>query len=80
MMFPINNLDHLYLHPDSPNSGSHWMRNEKISFAKLKLTNNKQLSCDHPQNQVRNVHVIIETGKECNVHVFLDDSHIEFHA
>lgn len=49
----INILDHVYLHPDSPNSGAHWMRNEKISFSKLKLTNNKQLPTNHPQNQVK---------------------------
>ena len=30
----------LYIHPDSPNSGSHWM-NTVISFYKLKLTNNQ---------------------------------------
>ncbi|XP_062842137.1 eomesodermin homolog b isoform X2 [Trichomycterus rosablanca] len=30
----------IYLHPESPNSGAHWMRQE-ISFGKLKLTNNK---------------------------------------
>uniref|UniRef100_S4RGM0 T-box brain transcription factor 1 n=1 Tax=Petromyzon marinus TaxID=7757 RepID=S4RGM0_PETMA len=30
----------MYLHPDSPNTGAHWMRQE-ISFGKLKLTNNK---------------------------------------
>ncbi|XP_012732430.2 T-box transcription factor TBX21 [Fundulus heteroclitus] len=29
-----------YMHPDSPNSGAHWMRQE-VSFSKLKLTNNK---------------------------------------
>jgi hypothetical protein len=29
------------------------MRNEKISFSKLKLTNNKQLPTGQPQNQVR---------------------------
>lgn len=45
-------LDHVYLHPDSPNSGVHWMRNDKISFSKLKLTNNKQLPTGQPQNQV----------------------------
>ncbi|XP_046849055.1 T-box transcription factor T-like [Xenia sp. Carnegie-2017] len=28
----------LYLHPDSPNFGSHWMR-QSISFSKVKLTN-----------------------------------------
>ncbi|XP_029429839.1 T-box transcription factor TBX21 [Rhinatrema bivittatum] len=30
----------IYMHPDSPNTGAHWMRQE-ISFGKLKLTNNK---------------------------------------
>uniref|UniRef100_A0A8C8R7Z0 T-box transcription factor TBX21 n=1 Tax=Pelusios castaneus TaxID=367368 RepID=A0A8C8R7Z0_9SAUR len=30
----------LYVHPDSPNTGAHWMRQE-VSFGKLKLTNNK---------------------------------------
>ncbi|XP_051528087.1 T-box brain protein 1 [Myxocyprinus asiaticus] len=29
----------VYMHPDSPNTGAHWMRQE-ISFGKLKLTNN----------------------------------------
>nr|XP_020510675.1 eomesodermin-like isoform X1 [Labrus bergylta] len=30
----------VYIHPESPNTGTHWMRQE-ISFSKLKLTNNK---------------------------------------
>nr|XP_020460476.1 T-box transcription factor TBX21 [Monopterus albus] len=30
----------MYMHPDSPNTGTHWMRQE-VSFSKLKLTNNK---------------------------------------
>ncbi|KAF5906346.1 T-box transcription factor TBX21, partial [Clarias magur] len=30
----------MYMHPDSPNTGNHWMRQE-VSFGKLKLTNNK---------------------------------------
>ena len=29
----------LYVHPDSPATGSHWMR-QLVSFQKLKLTNN----------------------------------------
>uniref|UniRef100_A0A8D0LC77 T-box transcription factor TBX21 n=1 Tax=Sphenodon punctatus TaxID=8508 RepID=A0A8D0LC77_SPHPU len=33
----------IYMHPDSPNTGAHWMRQE-ISFGKLKLTNNKGAS------------------------------------
>ena len=28
----------IYQHPDSPNFGTHWMK-EAISFAKVKLTN-----------------------------------------
>ncbi|KAI5614961.1 eomesodermin-like, partial [Silurus asotus] len=37
-----NNLqgNKIYIHPESPNTGAHWMRQE-ISFGKLKLTNNK---------------------------------------
>ncbi|TRY88114.1 hypothetical protein DNTS_031495, partial [Danionella cerebrum] len=31
----------MFLHPDSPNSGAHWMRQD-ISFGKIKLTNNKE--------------------------------------
>ncbi|XP_028326709.1 eomesodermin-like [Gouania willdenowi] len=33
----------VYMHPESPNTGGHWMRQE-ISFSKLKLTNNKGTS------------------------------------
>ncbi|KAJ1135469.1 hypothetical protein NDU88_001908 [Pleurodeles waltl] len=33
----------IYMHPDSPNTGAHWMRQE-ILFGKLKLTNNKGAS------------------------------------
>ncbi|KAM4691917.1 T-box transcription factor TBX21 [Rhinophrynus dorsalis] len=32
-----------YQHPDSPNTGAHWMRQE-VMFSKLKLTNNKGMS------------------------------------
>jgi eomesodermin protein len=32
------------------------MRTEKISFSKIKLTNNKQPSADHSQNQVRRLY------------------------
>lgn len=28
----------VYIHPDSPNFGSHWMKNA-VSFSKVKLTN-----------------------------------------
>uniref|UniRef100_A0A2I3H9L2 T-box brain transcription factor 1 n=1 Tax=Nomascus leucogenys TaxID=61853 RepID=A0A2I3H9L2_NOMLE len=36
------------MHPDSPNTGAHWMRQE-ISFGKLKLTNNKGASNNNGQ-------------------------------
>ncbi|XP_062908399.1 T-box brain protein 1-like [Mobula hypostoma] len=38
----------IYMHPDSPNTGAHWMRQE-ISFGKLKLTNNKGASNNNGQ-------------------------------
>lgn len=36
----------VYMHPDSPNTGAHWMKNE-IAFGKLKLTNNKSNNQGH---------------------------------
>ncbi len=50
--FHLVNLDHHYFHPDSPNNGAYWMKTEKISFSKLKLTNNKQLSTSQRQHKV----------------------------
>ncbi|XP_063054076.1 eomesodermin homolog b [Engraulis encrasicolus] len=38
----------VYVHPESPNTGAHWMRQE-ISFGKLKLTNNKGASSTNSQ-------------------------------
>lgn len=32
--------NNIYLHPDSPNTGTHWMKNE-LTFGKVKVTNNK---------------------------------------
>lgn len=40
----------VYLHPDSPSSGAHWMKQD-IVFGKLKLTNNRALD----QGQVSQV-------------------------
>ncbi|XP_067915946.1 eomesodermin homolog b isoform X2 [Heterodontus francisci] len=37
-----------YVHPESPNTGAHWMRQE-ISFGKLKLTNNKGATNNNTQ-------------------------------
>ncbi|XP_036611521.1 T-box transcription factor TBX21-like [Trichosurus vulpecula] len=38
-----NNMlgNQLYIHPDSPNTGAHWMKKE-IKFEKLKVTNNEE--------------------------------------
>lgn len=36
----------LYVHPDSPASGAHWMK-QQISFHRLKLTNNNLDTCGH---------------------------------
>ncbi|XP_031824515.1 T-box transcription factor TBX21-like [Sarcophilus harrisii] len=33
--------NHLYIHPDSPNTGAHWMKKE-IKFNHLKVTNSKE--------------------------------------
>ncbi|XP_018421097.1 PREDICTED: T-box transcription factor TBX21 [Nanorana parkeri] len=38
----------IYQHPDSPNTGAHWMRQEVV-FSKLKLTNNKGASSNTTQ-------------------------------
>ncbi|KAM3922806.1 T-box transcription factor TBX21 isoform 2-T2 [Leptodactylus fuscus] len=38
----------IYHHPDSPNTGAHWMRQE-VTFSKLKLTNNKGASSNLTQ-------------------------------
>ena len=35
-----------YVHPESPNTGQHWM-SQKISFKKMKLTNNKKNTQEH---------------------------------
>ncbi|XP_013379423.1 T-box transcription factor TBX3 isoform X3 [Lingula anatina] len=41
----------LYIHPDSPSSGAHWMK-QSVSFHKLKLTNN---------NMDQNGHIILNS-------------------
>lgn len=45
----------MYVHPESPNTGAHWMRQE-ISFGKLKLTNNK--GANNNNTQVR--HTVVQ--------------------
>jgi hypothetical protein len=54
------------------------MRNEKISFAKLKLTNNKQLAANHRQNPVRLFNSISRFFSK--ISLFLDDSYSQFNA
>lgn len=44
----------MYVHPESPNTGAHWMRQE-ISFGKLKLTNNKGANNNNAQVNGREV-------------------------
>lgn len=46
----------MYMHPDSPNTGAHWMRQE-VSFSKLKLTNNK--GSTNNVAQVRSPHLLL---------------------
>ncbi|KAL6462466.1 hypothetical protein MHYP_G00288880 [Metynnis hypsauchen] len=41
----------VYVHPESPNTGAHWMRQE-ISFGKLKLTNNKGATTSNGQQMI----------------------------
>ncbi|CAL1537688.1 unnamed protein product [Lymnaea stagnalis] len=40
----------LYIHPDSPASGSHWMK-QPVTFHKLKLTNNNLDQNGHVNNR-----------------------------
>ncbi|KAG8446879.1 hypothetical protein GDO86_014363 [Hymenochirus boettgeri] len=70
-----------YQHPDSPNTGAHWMRQE-VTFSKLKLTNNKGGSNNLTQMVVLQslhkyqprLHVTrVEDpgGPECQTHTFI---------
>ena len=52
----------VYLHPDSPSSGAHWMKQD-IVFGKLKLTNNRALE----QGQVSQVNT-------CAIHIQATES------
>ena len=45
-MFLLLTDGRVYLHPDSPNTGAHWMKQD-IVFSKLKLTNNKNNDQGH---------------------------------
>ncbi|XP_067656446.1 T-box transcription factor TBX6-like [Haliotis asinina] len=59
-----------YLHLDSPNTGAFWMQ-KKISFARLKLTNNRDSVVGNVMLQSMHKYMvqilISETGKDINV-------------
>ncbi|XP_053689448.1 T-related protein [Sabethes cyaneus] len=66
----------VYLHPESPNFGQHWMK-EPISFAKVKLTNktngNGQImlnSLHKYEPRVHLVQVVSEQREQRNVHTY----------
>ena len=48
----------VYLHPDSPNSGAHWMKQD-IVFSKLKLTNNKSNDQGHVSDSYLFIYLFI---------------------
>lgn len=65
--------EQVYMHPDSPSTGSHWMKNE-INFNKLKLTNNKSNSNGHiilnsMHKYVPRIHIALENDNK-NVRTF----------
>lgn len=65
--------EQVYMHPDSPSTGSHWMKNE-INFNKLKLTNNKSNSHGHiilnsMHKYVPRIHIALENDNK-NVRTF----------
>ena len=49
----------LYIHPDSPASGAHWMK-QSLSFHKLKLTNNNLDQNGHVSMMMNDDSMIIE--------------------
>jgi len=58
----------LYVHPDSPATGAHWMR-QLVSFQKLKLTNNHLDPFGHVS-----VHIQIFDIKMCKFAVCKEES------
>ena len=56
----------VYIHPDSPNFGTHWMKSP-ISFTKVKLTNKMngegQVSATKPYNTFENTFFLL---KDCS--------------
>ena len=64
----------VYLHPDSPNTGAHWMKSELL-FNKLKLTNNKSNPDGHillnsMHKYIPRLHVVPVGADEKNIRTF----------
>ena len=64
----------VYLHPDSPNTGSFWMKNE-IAFGKLKLTNNKinnsgQIILNSMHRYIPRIHIQAAGDSKAEIHTF----------
>lgn len=64
----------VYLHPDSPNTGAHWMKSE-IMFNKLKLTNNKSNPDGHillnsMHKYIPRLHISPVGSEEKNIRTF----------
>lgn len=64
----------IYIHPESPNFGSHWMK-EAVSFAKVKLTNksngNGQIMLNSLHKYEPRVHLVrVDAVEERTVLIF----------
>ena len=62
----------IYIHPDSPNYGSHWSK-DPISFAKVKLTNKTtgkgQIMLNSLHKYEPRIHIVkVESGLEVGGH------------
>ena len=69
-----------YLHPDSPLTGSQWMK-QVISFHKLKLTNNPfdkngHIILNSMHKYIPRLHIINEDEKTVHTHLFHESSFI----
>lgn len=71
----------IYLHPDSPQTGAFWMKNE-IAFGKLKLTNNKTNTHGHiilnsMHKYIPRLHISLENdSKNVNTFTFMETQFI----
>jgi hypothetical protein len=76
-----NPSSRIYLHPDSPNTGAFWMKNE-ITFSKVKVTNNKQNPDGHillnsMHKYIPRIHVsLAEDNKDIKTFTFMETKFI----